>query len=106
MKGNTANMMAPWVETKYFEVLDCKIINCKACSEIKLNAKHSKQMNQILRLLASMGHLCGGGKAERPLAIAGEGGHKEAGWRKVLLKVLLPLGRIMIVHARRLCDLK
>ena len=62
MKPNTANMMAHQVKTNYFEVLDCKIVNCDSYSEIKVNVKHSMRMQQICILLALMGHMCGWGR--------------------------------------------
>ena len=61
-------------------MLDCKIVNCDACSHIKLNGKHSKQMHQILRLLASMGPVfCWGRQRDRG-QLLGKEAELRGGW--------------------------
>ena len=84
MKGKAANMMAHWVERNYFDVLDCKIVNCDACSNIKLNAKHLKQMHLILRQLASLGHLSGWGRQRDRQQLLGKEVELRGGWVRKL----------------------
>ena len=74
MKEKTGNMMAHWVERNYFDVLDCKFVNCDACSNIKLNAKELEANAPNFAAAGFLGSLEWLGKAERPSAIAGEGG--------------------------------